>query len=174
MYCICRKINGKFEFTGPEKWPQQFPTAAGVRQSPIDITPDITMYDPGLANGKFVFNYHPYDCTQLINKGTTWSITIKEDSFSSNCNCSVQITFLMLDTSFLAITATHLPGTYKLIDVHGHWGNDPTCGSEHLIAGEAYSAEVSKKSCGTQRLMRKIKFYFLFILDSHCAYEHQV
>jgi len=109
--------------TGPQTWSQHFPSAGGVRQSPIDITPDITVYDPSLGNGHFKFDYDVHDCYELYNKGTTWAIKVKE-----NCNST--------------LTAIHLPGTYRLIDIHGHWGNDPNCGSEHLISGVSYSAEI--------------------------------
>ena len=32
---------------------------------------------------------------------------------------------------------------YKLIQFHAHWGKDCNCGSEHIIDGKPYSAEVS-------------------------------
>lgn len=144
--------------SGPQSWPQLFPSAAGVRQSPIDITPDITVYDPSLGNGRFKFDYDIHDCYELYNKGTTWAIKVKENCNSSKCFnlhwtdpklcifvCRYHCTYIQKFTYtilLLELTAIHLPGTYKLIDIHGHWGNDPNCGSEHLIAGVSYSAEV--------------------------------
>lgn len=42
-----------------------------------------------------------------------------------------------------AVTALHLPGTYKLRQIHGHWGSEPMNGSEHLVGGVGYAGEVS-------------------------------
>lgn len=44
------------------------------------------------------------------------------------------------------MTATHLDGEFQLFNVHAHW-SDPLnrvhMGSEHMIFGQKYAAEVS-------------------------------
>lgn len=40
------------------------------------------------------------------------------------------------------LTASHLPDVYKLWEFHAHWGTEKNCGSEHLINGKGFSAEV--------------------------------
>lgn len=42
----------------------------------------------------------------------------------------------------IAITGGPLNHHYKLIQFHAHWGKDCHCGSEHIIDGKHYSAEV--------------------------------
>lgn len=43
----------------------------------------------------------------------------------------------------LALTAVHLPDTYRLRQLHCHWGTEPMNGSEHLIGGVGYAGEVT-------------------------------
>lgn len=43
----------------------------------------------------------------------------------------------------VALTAVHLPGTYKLVQVHAHWDQvGSNNGSEHTVNGLGYAGEV--------------------------------
>lgn len=51
---------------------------------------------------------------------------------------------------------------YKLVQFHGHWGKNCSCGSEHIIDGKHYSAEVSL--CFTKNTTISL---VVFHLDDH-------
>ncbi|EJW72715.1 hypothetical protein WUBG_16377, partial [Wuchereria bancrofti] len=40
------------------------------------------------------------------------------------------------------LIASHLPGVYRLWEFHAHWGTEKDYGSEHLINGKGFSAEI--------------------------------
>ena len=40
------------------------------------------------------------------------------------------------------ITGSGLPGKFTLAQLHFHWGNSSSEGSEHYVGGKAYPAEV--------------------------------
>jgi len=94
----------------------------GDHQSPINIDLTATTYDPDLEKALH-FTNHRSDCHQVLNKGTTWSIEL-----SQHCGTRLK--------------GKHLPGTYRLADVHAHWGTGPNDGSEHKINNNAYAAEI--------------------------------
>lgn len=51
---------------------------------------------------------------------------------------------LFMEYLCLVISAIHLPGTYRLKQIHCHWGDDAKNGSEHFVDGVGYAAEVCK------------------------------
>lgn len=58
------------------------PAASGKRQSPIDIKTDQCEFDPALFKAEFFFNYHPHDCRQLTNTGSTWKVSAAHNAKS--------------------------------------------------------------------------------------------
>ena len=50
------------------------------------------------------------------------------------------------DTHSHRIKGAGLPGTYRIAQLHFHWGSDNNKGSEHTIDGNAYPLEVSWSS----------------------------
>jgi len=47
----------------------------------------------------------------------------------------------------MTVTGGELPGTYKLVQIHFHWGSDDSKGSEHTVDGKAYPLEVISAIC---------------------------
>ena len=108
---------------GPDRWISTYPAAAGKKQSPIDIqTPDV-QYDPSL----------PQTPLQLLyKKDSDYTIT--------NNGHSVQV-------SHSSGTGYQLSGgpllyKYQFKQFHFHWGANDNQGSEHLVNGKSYSAEL--------------------------------
>ncbi|VDM74515.1 unnamed protein product [Strongylus vulgaris] len=72
---------------------------------------------------KLNINYTSGDCHDVVCSNTGFKVNV-----SDKCSTTV--------------TASHLPGTYKLAQFHAHWSKDGTCGSEHLLNGKAMSGEI--------------------------------
>ena len=53
-------------------------------------------------------------------------------------DCNTNSTFLFL----LVLKGGPLPESYRLRQFHFHWGSTDDCGSEHLVDGAPFSAEV--------------------------------
>lgn len=109
------------------EWPSIYPVANGKRQSPINLAlndPDITVpaapYTPELTLDK----YSAGDITSVENTG----ITVM---FHAHENATV-ITGGPIDASL----------GYRLLQFHFHWGSHSHCGSEHLLNGRQFSAEL--------------------------------
>jgi len=90
-------------------------------QSPINIDLKHIHQDKFLQPVKFEHDHS--DCIEITNKGTTWSIRLKENPKTK-------------------LTGSHLPGTYRLAEAHAHWGGKSNDGSEHLINDKAYAGEI--------------------------------
>ena len=114
------KLSGVIGQTGLGKF---FPMGGGNRQSPIDILTSEARFDENLGDGSFQFNYVNTDCLSLANTGVSWQIACKPDAAST-------------------LTAVHLPDTYRLHNIHCHWGLEPMNGSEHLVGGVGYAGEI--------------------------------
>lgn len=108
---------------GPEFWHELFPQAcSGKYQSPIDIRPEETMYNPALKDFAMWYDPPRPDCKMRV----------------SNNGHSVQVT----TEGELYVTNGGLPNVYKTVQFHFHWGNAKHHGSEHLIDGHAYPLEL--------------------------------
>ncbi|GMS91831.1 hypothetical protein PENTCL1PPCAC_14006, partial [Pristionchus entomophagus] len=88
------------------------------RQSPIDIRTSHVVTDPEKFSPLTVrFNHG--DCMEVaVNEDGCWKVTARHHSTS-------------------LIRASHLPGTYRLLQFHAHWG-----GSEHTLDGKRFDAEI--------------------------------
>ncbi|XP_027206154.2 carbonic anhydrase 7-like [Dermatophagoides pteronyssinus] len=116
----------------PALWYEDYPISLiGTRQSPINIRkekciannqklelPPLKIEYPELFNGLRIRN--PKDDTYF-----GWRVDIPYD-FGDQAT----------------ITGGPLNHHYKLIQFHAHWGKDCHCGSEHIIDGKHYSAEL--------------------------------
>ncbi|MFH4982452.1 hypothetical protein AB6A40_009161 [Gnathostoma spinigerum] len=94
------------------------------KQSPIDIIPDITAYDPLFDEAEFSFKYPSVGQFKLANTGDCLRIYLGEDisgQFSAN--------FLGDDQFVLEMILIH-------------WGSEPMNGSEHTIGGVGYAGEI--------------------------------
>ncbi|KAI1706183.1 eukaryotic-type carbonic anhydrase domain-containing protein [Ditylenchus destructor] len=94
------------------------------KQSPIDLLPSITAFDPALEGASFKLNYD--ETCQLVVQNLGSCVSIKyPDSSSSD-----------LEISFF-------PGEqFHLEQVNFHWGTEPMNGSEHTVGGVGYAGEV--------------------------------
>ena len=114
--------------TGPSEWGKSFPIAVtGTRQSPIDIKPDACNICSKPQDEKLIISYPSSisGCT-VKNSGYGWTVNIAN----------------ALETN-ASVTGNPLKNeTYVLEQFHAHWGHNDTCGSEHTIAGHAFSAEL--------------------------------
>ena len=106
---------------GPDHWPGVCKN--GERQSPIDIKSSNAVYDNAL--GKF----------ELKNYDTKLSLNF---TVSNNGHGMV----VSLTGSDYVVSGGGLVGSYKTIQFHLHWGPNKDKGSEHVVNGNSYPAEV--------------------------------
>ncbi|XP_067146351.1 uncharacterized protein [Apteryx mantelli] len=132
----------------PAHWKEVFPVANGDRQSPIDIKTEETKYDPSLR--PLNPNYDPASAKIILNNGHSTSVEFddtvnKSGSFQLN-RSSLLPDFSCSDdesTTAFVLTGGPLSGTYRLRQVHFHWGSSDEAGSEHAVDGMKYAAETS-------------------------------
>ncbi|XP_066404105.1 carbonic anhydrase 13-like isoform X1 [Molothrus aeneus] len=124
---------GYDEHNGPAHWKEVFPVANGDRQSPIDIKTEETKYDPSLR--PLNPSYDPASAKIILNNGHSTSVefddTVNKSALELGqvCNC-------------LLLTGGPLSGTYRLRQIHFHWGSNDEAGSEHTVDGMKYAAEL--------------------------------
>ena len=117
------KIVHLFSFIlGPANWAGICST--GKRQSPIDIKSSETTLDEGLG----VFTLKNYD--RKLNKTFT----------GSNNGHSFGMSF---PSGVYNVSGGGLNDVYTTVQFHFHYGPNNTVGSEHIVDGEHYAAEVS-------------------------------
>ncbi|XP_052782154.1 carbonic anhydrase-related protein 10-like isoform X2 [Mya arenaria] len=110
--------------SGPAWWGSKWPVCRlGKYQSPIDIKPDMLLFDPGLTG--IVFS-----SSKKINGNLT--------------NTGNDITFFVDDVlmPYLNVTAGPLQYNYRLHHMKLHFGHDESQGSEHTINGLSFPAEL--------------------------------
>ncbi|KAJ1192852.1 hypothetical protein NDU88_002158 [Pleurodeles waltl] len=113
---------GYEEHNGPEHWHELFPLAYGERQSPIDIQTKNVKYDPDL--GPLKPAYDPTSATVILNFGHSFNV-----EFDDSDPVSV-------------LSGGPLSESYRLKQVHFHWGLTDDCGSEHTVDGVQYASEL--------------------------------
>ncbi|XP_030409247.1 carbonic anhydrase 13-like isoform X1 [Gopherus evgoodei] len=112
---------GYDEHNGPSHWKEVFPVANGDRQSPIDIKTEEAKYDPALP--PISPNYDPTSAKVILNNGHSTCV-----EFDDTENKSV-------------LRGGPLSGSYRLRQIHFHWGASDDIGSEHAVDGKKYAAE---------------------------------
>ncbi|KAM7436552.1 hypothetical protein ABFA07_013710 [Porites harrisoni] len=113
---------------GPAHWTGVCKT--GIRQSPINIKSTEAVYDNAL--GKF----------ELKNYDTKLTLNF---TVSNNGHGMV----VSLGGSDYVVSGGGLVGSYKTIQFHLHWGPNKDKGSEHVMNGNSYPAEMHFVSCNT-------------------------
>ncbi|GCB68625.1 carbonic anhydrase 5A, mitochondrial [Scyliorhinus torazame] len=98
------------------------PVPSGVRQSPIDISTDDSVYDPQLKPLKI--SYDPSNCLLLRNNGYFFQVEFEDSKDSS------------------VISSGPLKNQYRLKQFHFHWGSKSDRGSEHTVNNQVYPAEL--------------------------------
>nr|XP_054923048.1 carbonic anhydrase 2-like [Dermacentor andersoni] len=95
----------------------------GSFQSPINITTNATIFDSSLGPVKYTNYSEPMGNAVFENNGHTVTLTPAKAS-----NASVSI--------------DGLPSTYNFKQLHFHWGDKSTEGSEHHVDGKSYAMEM--------------------------------
>ncbi|XP_073821667.1 carbonic anhydrase 2-like [Musca autumnalis] len=106
-----------------DAWALEFPSCGLSRQSPIriDLLAYLNSYPP------LVFeNYKTPSIVHITNNGRSVEIQYPDDAAKPQ------------------ISGGPLPSdtTYQFVNVHFHWGSDDSRGSEHVIYGQRFTAEV--------------------------------
>ncbi|XP_059829181.1 carbonic anhydrase 4a isoform X1 [Hypanus sabinus] len=105
---------------GPSNWQTQFETCGKKKQSPINIVTGKAKLNSSLCP----FNFEGYDddmeCT-IRNNGHSVQVDLAGD---------------------ISISGGGLPGTFKALQFHYHWGTTTLPGSEHTINRLQYPMEL--------------------------------
>lgn len=108
---------------GPDRWASTFPAAAGKKQSPIDIQSSCVQHDPTLSQTPLHTLYVKDSEYTIKNNGH--SVEISHPSGNG-----------------YQLSGGPLLHKYQLKQFHFHWGAGDGQGSEHLVNGKAYPAEL--------------------------------
>ncbi|PNF19325.1 hypothetical protein B7P43_G07303 [Cryptotermes secundus] len=60
----------------PSTWAKNYPTAAGSRQSPVDIVTSLATSDTSLDSKPLTWNYVPENTREVVNTGHGWRVDI--------------------------------------------------------------------------------------------------
>lgn len=129
--------------SGPQNWKEDCST--GKRQSPIDIETAKTVMDKEL--GTFT----------LVNYNKTLNKTFR----ATNNGHALEMGF---PGRAYNVSGGGLNGVYTTVQFHFHWGANNSVGSEHIVNGKEYAAEVSETIMETRP--RKACHSVLIILGS--------
>ncbi|XP_011374234.2 carbonic anhydrase 2 [Pteropus vampyrus] len=113
---------GYASHNGPEHWHQSFPIAKGKRQSPVDIDTKAAVYDSSLKPLRV--SYEQATSRRILNNGHSFNVEFDDSQDKA------------------VLTGGPLQGTYRLIQIHLHWGSSDGQGSEHTVNQKKYSAEL--------------------------------
>jgi len=106
---------------GPHTWANKFEEAGGIRQSPIHIETHEASLDPSLSADLLRWVY-PNQTDSLHNTGHGWKVNV--------------------DGEGSVLEGGPLRDTYQLEQYHCHWGEHGLVGSEHVVDGNSYAAEI--------------------------------
>uniref|UniRef100_A0A0N4ZXZ6 Carbonic anhydrase n=1 Tax=Parastrongyloides trichosuri TaxID=131310 RepID=A0A0N4ZXZ6_PARTI len=100
------------------------PVPNSTKQSPIDLLPISTAYEPSYENASFTYNYN--EICQIVVRNTGASISL-----------------LFPETNNIDFVSSLFPEQqYHLEQIDFHWGTEPMNGSEHTVAGVGYAGEI--------------------------------
>ena len=108
---------------GPGRWASTFPAAAGKKQSPIDIQSSHVQHDPTLSQTPLHLLYMRDSEYTITNNGH--SVQVSHSSGNG-----------------YQLSGGPLLHKYQFKQFHFHWGATDEQGSEHLVNGKAYPAEL--------------------------------
>jgi len=63
-------------FAGPSTWAKKYPTAAGIRQSPVDIQTSLATSASSLASKPLRWKYVPQNTRTIVNTGYGWRVDV--------------------------------------------------------------------------------------------------
>ncbi|RMC15204.1 hypothetical protein DUI87_07388 [Hirundo rustica rustica] len=119
---MAQSVWGYDSHNGPERWHENYPLAKGDKQSPIEINSKDVQHDSSLAS--WHASYDPGAAKTILNNGRTCRVVF-DDTFDRS-----------------VLRGGPLTGVYRLRQLHLHWGSSDHHGSEHIIDGVKYAAEV--------------------------------
>ena len=127
----CSAAGQPFSYSNQSAWPSLPGSHCGLsRQSPIDIVVRDTTTRA--------------DLTKLQLGGWDQSVSGMME------NTGATLKFTPATTTTLRTTTVNHRGTYRLAQFHLHWGNMAGMGSEHLLNGDSYDAELHYVHSRTQ------------------------
>ncbi|CAL8069251.1 unnamed protein product [Orchesella dallaii] len=98
----------------------------GKQQSPIDFTQKNTIQQNNQVRLRFNRKYSDIqDHFMIKNNGHTIQVQLEDDI-----------------TSDLVMDGDYFKGSYRFSQLHFHWGSHPDKGSEHVVDGNGYVAEL--------------------------------
>ncbi|CAN8183867.1 unnamed protein product [Coccothraustes coccothraustes] len=119
---MAQSVWGYDSDNGPERWHENYPLAKGDKQSPIEINSKDVQHDSSLAS--WHASYDPGAAKTILNNGRTCRVVF-DDTFDRS-----------------VLRGGPLSGAYRLRQLHLHWGSCDQHGSEHVIDGVKYAAEL--------------------------------
>ncbi|CAG0881067.1 unnamed protein product [Darwinula stevensoni] len=126
---------GYTKTTGPHTWSVYYPAAGGQKQSPIDLVPEKAEQAGEIA--PLSYHYRSDACTRVTNTGQGWKLLI------GTTDPVVGRPSTNLRSLLGEVQGGPLNSTFKLEQIHAHWGKHDAEGSEHRVEGKAYPCEVS-------------------------------
>uniref|UniRef100_A0A8C3CU72 Alpha-carbonic anhydrase domain-containing protein n=1 Tax=Cairina moschata TaxID=8855 RepID=A0A8C3CU72_CAIMO len=106
--------------TGPSHWKELKATCGGSKQSPVNIDRRRLQRDSGLGDIVFEgYDQAPPGKWRLVNNGHTVMLSLEGEPASEH----------------IAISGGGLPGRYRALQLHFHWGSPAANGSEHTLDG---------------------------------------
>ena len=122
------------QIAGPQTWAEKFlkpivSDAVGHRQSPIDIVTSDAVSEPRLWRNPLKWSY-PKRTTEVVNTGYCWKAHVNQ--------------------GLGLLSGGPLNHQYELEQYHCHWGPSDSLGSEHLVDGQSYAAEVGRHNLTLQ------------------------
>lgn len=113
---------------GPQTWARKFSKAKGQHQSPINIETNQTLFNPALLERPLKIVYDTNSCSIIKNTGHSFQVDGHTKNHTSVSGGPVNL-----------INENH---EYNFLQFHMHWGDDLEKGSEHLLDGQPYAAEL--------------------------------
>ncbi|XP_016054434.1 PREDICTED: carbonic anhydrase 13 [Miniopterus natalensis] len=121
-----KSLLGSFSFVlcvqGPVHWPDLFPIADGDQQSPIEIKTKEAKFDSSLR--PLHIKYDASSAKIISNSGHSFNVDFDDTEDKS------------------VLRGGPLTGRYRLRQFHLHWGSADDHGSEHVVDGVRYAAEL--------------------------------
>uniref|UniRef100_A0A8B9FME5 carbonic anhydrase n=2 Tax=Amazona TaxID=12929 RepID=A0A8B9FME5_9PSIT len=105
---------------GPSHWKELKSTCGGSKQSPVNIDRHRLQRDRGLGDILFEgYDQAPPGKWRLTNNGHTVMLSLASELVSEH----------------ITISSGGLPGRYRALQLHFHWGSPAGNGSEHTLDG---------------------------------------
>ncbi|CAK5008483.1 unnamed protein product [Meloidogyne enterolobii] len=117
------------------------PANVSPKQSPIDLLPAITAFDPSLENATFKLNYDNSVKLTVENLGQYGGLSVR---WPNNLNNTTEINGVeQQKEGNSSFECSFLEGQqFQLEQILFHWGTEPMNGSLHTIAGVGYAGEI--------------------------------